>query len=109
MNFKPYVESTPSKIFSRLHVELCLIRSRLQQLNAWPEAGDQFLALIPPPKYESSHLPERCLEWLPLVVNDALCGRDIGAQYPSFFYDLLTNSTLRRAFILELEKGVWNQ
>ena len=75
------------------------LRRCLIQLNAWPEAGDAFLSLIPKARWEAPPLTERDQEWLPVVVRDALEGRDLGACHPNFFQKLLTNEQLRRTFL----------
>ncbi|RMH00791.1 MAG: hypothetical protein D6706_03015 [Chloroflexi bacterium] len=83
--------------------EVHLLRQRLRDLNAWPEAGDELLALLSVSRWSASEVSTGDLEWLPQVVKDALAGKDIGAQYPAFFQKLLTNGRLRQLFLENLD------
>ncbi|MCP4423136.1 MAG: hypothetical protein GY803_01455 [Chloroflexi bacterium] len=78
---------------------LSVLRQQLIQLNVWPDAGDQFLALMPRSQWHASPLTETDEQWLPQVVEDATKGVDIGATYPAFFQKLLTSDTLRQSFL----------
>ena len=75
------------------------LRQQLKQLGAWPEAADQFLALMPHSRWQNSSLVEADYEWVPRVVEDSLQGVDIGANYPAFFQKLLANRELRQSFL----------
>ena len=81
--------------------ELEILQKHLKQLNSWPAAGDEFLALIPRTD-NAEPLSEKENEWLHQVVEACLEGTDIGFRYPAFFQKLLINSTLRQAFIEQL-------
>jgi hypothetical protein len=80
-----------------------MLRQRLKQLNVWPDAGDQFLALMPHSRWHSPPLTEVDNQWLPKVVEDAAKGIDIGANYPAFFQKLLASDTLRQSFLKALD------
>jgi hypothetical protein len=82
-----------------LHSEVTILRELLLQLNAWPQAGDALLDLMPMSRWDSLPTTESDYEWLPKVAQDAVKGLDIGAQYPAFFQKLLTNNELRQAFL----------
>lgn len=83
--------------------EVAELRQKLLTLNVWPEAGDEFLALLPVSRWHSPPPTDEDNEWLLLVARDALKGIDIGAYYPAFFQKLITNHHLRQAFLHELE------
>lgn len=91
----------------KLHPEIEALRLYLKELNAWPEAGDDFLALMSPSHWFSANPTEQDYEWLPFVVQDAIAGFDIGIKYPAFFHKLLCLSRLRKDFLAEL-KGCMN-
>ena len=84
--------------------EVDTLRHQLKQLKAWPEAGDQFLDLLPHSRQQASPLTESDREWITSVLDDVVNGVDIGSRYPSFFHNLITNSHLRRIFLDELER-----
>jgi hypothetical protein len=75
------------------------LRQQLKQLGVWPDAADQFLALMPHSRWQNSPLVKADYEWVPRVVEDSLQGVDIGANYPAFFQKLLTNRELRQTFL----------
>lgn len=85
--------------------ELLQLRNNLKALQAWPEAGDEFLNLVPEFNRHSPPITDADSEWLPQVVQDSLRGVDIGFQYPAFFQKLLMNPRLRRLFLTELEQA----
>ncbi len=85
------------------NAEIQKLRDWLKRLNAWPEAGDQFLALMPQASWSSPKPTDNDYKLLPIVARDVLTGLDIGAQYPAFFQKLLTHATLRHDFIRELQ------
>lgn len=84
--------------------ELTTLRERLLGLDVWPEAGDEFLALLPVSRWDAPPLTEEDNEWLLIVARDALRGLDIGANYPAFFQKLITNPKLRQAFMDEVDR-----
>lgn len=84
--------------------DLTTLRERLLGLNVWPEAGDEFLALLPVSRWDAPPITEEDNEWLLIVARDALRGLDIGANYPAFFQKLITNPKLRLAFMDELDR-----
>ncbi len=84
------------------------LRLKLLALHVWPEAGDEFLALLPVSRWNSPPLTEEDNEWLLIVAQDAVKGVDIGANYPAFFQKLITNANLRQAFLDELERRSLN-
>lgn len=86
---------------NQVSLELDVLRKHLKQLNCWPAAGDEFLALIPRTD-NAEPLSEKENEWLHQVVDACMEGTDIGFRYPAFFQKLLVNSTLRQAFLEEL-------
>ncbi len=84
--------------------DLTTLRERLLSLNVWPEAGDEFLALLPVSRWHAPPLTEEDNEWLIIVARDALRGLDLGSNYPAFFQKLITNPKLRQAFLEELDR-----
>ncbi|NHZ72597.1 MAG: hypothetical protein GWP17_05900, partial [Aquificales bacterium] len=72
--------------------------------NVWPEAGDEFLALLPVSRWHAPPLTDDDNEWLLIVARDALRGLDIGSNYPAFFQKLITNPKLRQVFMDELNR-----
>ncbi len=86
------------------HEDLAVLRERLLGLDVWPEAGDEFLALLPVSRWYAPPLNDEDNEWLLIVARDALRGLDIGANYPAFFQKLITNGNLRQAFLSELDR-----
>ncbi len=82
---------------------LMILRQRLIQLNVWPDAGDQFLALMPHSEWYAPPLTDADMQWLPRVVEDVAKGVDIGANYPAFFQKLLSNDKLRHSFLAALD------
>ena len=94
-------QSSLSAEADKITQDLRNLQATLKELNAWPSAGDEFLALIP--KTDSPEpITEKEEEWIPQVVNDCLDGTDIGFRYPSFFQKMLMNSMLRDAFMVDL-------
>lgn len=81
--------------------ELNNLQKQLKQLNSWPAAGDDFLALIPKTD-NAAPITAKENEWLQQVIEACMIGTDIGFRYPSFFQKLLINSTLRQAFMEQL-------
>lgn len=86
-----------------LDKEIAVLRQRLKQLGVWPDAADQFLALMPYSRWQNLPLLETDNQWLPQVVNGCLQGVDIGATYPAFFQKLLANQNLRQSFLQMLD------
>jgi hypothetical protein len=86
------------------HSDVTDLRQRLLALGVWPEAGDEFLALLPGSRWHSPPLIEEDTHWVKLAARDALRGQDIGAYYPAFFQKLITNANLRQAFLEELDR-----
>jgi len=84
--------------------DVAMLRKRLQQLDVWPEAGDQFLALLAQTHLHGVAPEARDFDWIAVVANDALTKCDIGARYPSFFQKLLVSDNLREAFLKELDR-----
>ena len=82
---------------------LVALRERLLGLNVWPEAGDEFLALLPVSRWDAPPITDEDNEWLLIVARDSLRGLDIGYNYPAFFQKLITNPKLRQAFLHELD------
>ncbi|WP_420641780.1 hypothetical protein [Candidatus Leptofilum sp.] len=78
------------------------LRHELQQLNAWPEAGDLFLDLLEKAQGYGSTLVPTDYEWLVQVADSACKGEDIGSRYPSIFQKLLTYADLREKFLQTL-------
>ncbi len=89
-----------------LSAEIAALRQNLQQLNAWPEAGDMLLELMHTSRWDSLALSKTDYDWLPYVVKDAMKGLDIGGKYPAFFQKLLTNNQLRESFCLALHHAM---
>ncbi len=87
-----------------LKTEVADLRQRLLALGVWPEAGDEFLALLPGSRWHSPPPLDEDNQWVFHVARDALGGQDIGAKYPAFFQKLITNPTLRQAFLEELDR-----
>ncbi|MCB9423048.1 MAG: hypothetical protein H6667_24825 [Ardenticatenaceae bacterium] len=81
---------------------IVVLRQQFKQLGVWPDAADQFLALIPHSRWQNAPLVDTDYQWVPRVVEDSLRGVDIGANYPAFFQKLLTNSELRQFFLNRL-------
>lgn len=81
-----------------------VLRWQLKELKAWPEAGDQFVALLPQVRQQTAPLTESDRQWISSVIDDVVKGVDIGSRYPSFFQNLITNSHLRGIFLDELQK-----
>ncbi len=100
--------------FSRHHAEarqhsdedLLTLRRYLQQMRAWPEAGDAFLALLSQRHERTGLLSHADYEWIPQVIQDCLRGVDIGSRYPAFFQKLLVSPGLRKAFLKTLESKI---
>lgn len=88
-----------SKIYS---ADIFVLRDKLQQLRAWPEAGDMYLQLLAHSHQDPQSYSDKDRKWLSAAARDAVKGQDIGAKYPSFFQKLLTNVSLRRDFLFEL-------
>ena len=88
----------------QLQPEVATLRSRLQQLNVWPAAGDQFLALLAQTRVQPDTFTPNDGEWITVVAKDALRACDIGARYPAFFHKLLRCPDLLKAFLLELDQ-----
>ena len=84
--------------------DLSALRERLLGLNVWPEAGDEFLALLPVSRWDAPPLTDEDNEWLLIVARDSLRGLDIGSNYPAFFQKLITNPKLRKAFMDEIDR-----
>ena len=85
-----------------LHAEIAVLRRALMEVDAWPEAGDLLLDLMPISRWDSLSVTESDFSWLPAVVEHALNGKDIGEQYPAIFQKLLTNDELRQTFLSQL-------
>ena len=81
---------------------ITVLRHQLKLLGVWPDAADQFLALMPHSRWQNSPLVEADYQWVPQVVEDSLQGIDIGANYPAFFQKLLANGELRQSFLSAL-------
>lgn len=88
-----------SKIYS---ADISVLRDKLQQLRAWPEAGDMYVQLLGHSHQDPQSYTDKEREWLSAAARDAVKGQDIGAKYPAFFQKLLTNDSLRRDFLFEL-------
>jgi hypothetical protein len=89
--------------------DILLMREQLKTLRAWPVAGDEYLKLMPEFNHHALPLSKSDEEWLPQVVADCLCGKDIGFKYPAFFQKLLINPRLRRFFLASLQEAVAQQ
>lgn len=98
----------PARLNDSPKADISDLRLKLRALNVWPEAGDEFLALLPVSRWNSPPLTAEDSEWLLLVAQDAIKGLDIGANYPAFFQKLITNANLRQAFLDELERRSLN-
>ena len=92
--------------FLKLQPDLVDLRQKLIILDAWPEAGDKLLTLLPHTDWRVSNVTKDDHNWIPLVIRDAVRGQDIGAQYPALFQKLLTNAGLRRRFLRALAAEV---
>lgn len=79
------------------------LRHELQQLDAWPEAGDTFLELLEQAQGYGSIVVATDYDWLGQVADSAYEGEDIGSRYPSIFQKLLTHPELRQKFIQMLQ------
>lgn len=79
------------------------LRQQLKQLGVWPDAADQFLALMPHSNWQNSPLVDEDYQWVSKVVEDSMKGVDIGAYYPAFFQKLLANEELRQSFLQVLD------
>ena len=79
------------------------LRRKLQQLNAWPDAGDTFLELLEQAQGYGSTLVPSDYDWLSEVADSVYKGEDIGQRYPSIFQKLLTHSDLRQKFLQTLQ------
>ena len=88
------------------NTEIQKLRDWLKRLNAWPEAGDQFLALMPQSSWNSPKPTDNDYKLMPAIARDVVSGSDIGARYPAFFQKLLAHPTLRHDFIIELQQHV---
>lgn len=86
---------------TKIAQELNDLQKQLKQLNSWPVAGDEFLALVPKTD-NATPITEKESEWLHQVIDACLVGTDIGFRYPSFFQKLLMNSILRQTFMERL-------
>ena len=86
-------------VFGNLQKDVLALRSRLIELNAWPDGGDLFLSLMPHSHVVAEPIREKECAIMPQVVKDVLAGQDIGHRYPAFFQKLLLNATLRQAFL----------
>lgn len=82
---------------------ILMLRQQLIELQAWPEAGDDYLALMPISEWRSPATTKRDTEWMTQVITDVMQGKDIGASYPSFFMKLLGDATLRQIFLRKLD------
>lgn len=101
---KPYESNRGAMITSPGHPvsyedEIQVLRTRLKNLNAWPEAGDTFLALLLQVREYGVTLVPTDYDWLTQVAESASNGEDIGLRYPSIFQKLLTYSDLRQKFL----------
>lgn len=92
-------------LLSLMNTEIDDLRQSLKQLNAWPEAGDQFLALMPQSRWNAPQVGPDDRELLPVVAQKAVNGADIGARYPAFFQKLLAHAELRQDFLVELSRS----
>lgn len=89
---------------SSIPPEIVPLREKLKQLKVWPEAADEFLALMPLSRWHGTPATDKDHEWIPVIAQDVFNQCDLGARYPSFFQKLLTNVHLREAFLAALEK-----
>ena len=98
------VASNSFNLLSQLDPDIAALRARLQELNVWPDAGDQFLVLLSQTRMQTASPLPSDREWIILVAQDALNSCDIGARYPAFFQKLLNCPTLLEAFLAELDR-----
>ena len=98
------VVGTSLNILSQLDPEVVTLRARLQELNVWPDAGDQFLMLLSQTRMQPITASSSDREWITTVAKDALNACDIGARYPAFFQKLLNCPSLLEAFLAELDR-----
>ena len=98
------VVSTRLNSLSQLDPGVATLRTRLQELNVWPDAGDQFLMLMTQSRMQTAIPSPSDREWITAVAEDALNSCDIGARYPAFFQKLLNCPTLLEAFLAELDR-----
>lgn len=84
--------------------DIAVLRHHLKQLNVWPDAADEYLALLSVSRWHTLPLTDDDAKWLLSAAEDSIQGVDIGARYPAFFQKLLTNATLCQAFLKELER-----
>ena len=82
-----------------------MLRQKLRQYNAWPEAGDNFIALMSGTNWNAPKPNDNDFQILSQVVNDVIAGKDIGPKYPAFFQKLLVHSALRQVFMDTLQKS----
>jgi len=85
-----------------LTTEVSVLREQLIQLQAWPEAGDQYLEMLAYSHWDMFPVYPRDYDWIPTAVKDVISGIDIGSKYPSFFQKVLTNAELRQGFLTKL-------
>jgi hypothetical protein len=85
--------------------EIRMILAVLQELKAWNDEDNQFLAYISEPSWDPPEPPKKMSSQLKSVVKAALQGMDIGQYYPEFVRELMANTMLRGMFLLELEEG----
>ncbi len=78
--------------------KLAALRKKLEQNENWPERANLLLADLNQPA-QLSFVGEVDYQMLSLVVNDALAGVDITAQYPNFYRKLLADAELRQTFL----------
>lgn len=104
------VVGTSLNLLSRLDPDVATLRARLQELNVWPDAGDQFLMLMSQTRMQTAIPSPSDKEWITVVAKDALNACDIGARYPAFFQKLLNCPALLEAFLAELDRQqrYWN-
>ena len=98
------VASNSFNLLSQLDPDIATLRARLQELNVWPDAGDQFLVLMSQTRMQTAIPLPSDREWITVVAQDALNSCDIGARYPAFFQKLLNCPTLLEAFLAELDR-----
>ena len=98
------IANTGLNFSSLLDPEIATLRMRLQELNVWPDAGDQFLMLMAQSRAQTAVPSPSDKEWITVVAKDALNSCDIGARYPAFFQKLLNCPTLLEAFLNELDQ-----
>jgi len=88
-----------------IQAELQMLRQNLRRYNAWPEAADNFIALMSGTNWNAPKPNDNDFQLLPRVINDVIAGKDIGSQYPAFFQKLLAHSAFRQMFIDTLQKS----